>query len=86
MTTGDGRDVGGQLDGLQLVLDQCVAEEVTARRGSLSAEHGVGQLKRKYMSLARSDEELSLMRAVKAVFDPRGIMNPSAMLPEREKE
>lgn len=82
----ESRDVGGQLDALQRVLDQCVAEEVTARRGSLSAEHGVGQLKRKYMSLARSDEELSLMRAVKAVFDPRGIMNPSAMLPEREKE
>lgn len=78
------KDVGRQLDALQVVLDEGVADEVIKRRGSLSAEHGVGQLKKRYMSRARSEEEISLMRAIKAVVDPQNIMNPSAMLPELE--
>jgi FAD/FMN-containing dehydrogenase len=44
--------------------------------GSMSAEHGVGLLKRDYLAVTRSVEEIALMRGVKAVFDPNGIMNP----------
>lgn len=77
----DSKSVAAQLAVLQDVLDECIAQEVTARRGSLSAEHGVGQLKKKYMPLARSEEELSVMRAIKKVLDPAGIMNPTAVLP-----
>ena len=79
-THGDLESLPSQLDALQGVLDECIAKEVTARRGSLSAEHGVGQLKKKYMTLARSEEEVSLMRAIKKVFDPAGILNPTTML------
>ena len=71
-----------ELDALQDILDKAVAEEVSCRRGSLSAEHGVGQLKKKYMPLVRGPEELRLMRSIKALFDPNGIMNPTCMLPE----
>ena len=44
--------------------------------GSVSAEHGVGLLKKDYLRYSRSAEEIALMRQVKAVFDPAGIMNP----------
>ena len=48
--------------------------------GSMSAEHGVGLLKRDYLTVTRSAEDIALMRAVKAVFDPNGIMNPGKLL------
>jgi FAD/FMN-containing dehydrogenase len=44
--------------------------------GSFSAEHGVGSLKTDELARLRGGVELSLMRAVKAALDPRGIMNP----------
>ena len=44
--------------------------------GSVSAEHGVGLLKKDYLSYSRSAAEIALMKQVKAVFDPKGIMNP----------
>lgn len=48
--------------------------------GSMSAEHGVGLLKRDYLDVTRSVEEIALMRAIKAVFDPNGVMNPGKLL------
>ena len=55
--------------------------EVVARRsGSVSAEHGVGLLKRDFLGYTRSPEELAAMRALKDVFDPGGIMNPGKLL------
>jgi len=44
--------------------------------GSVSAEHGVGLLKKKHLTYTRSEEEVRLMRGLKDVFDPAGIMNP----------
>ena len=44
--------------------------------GSISAEHGVGLLKKPYLSSSRSDADVALMRAIRQAFDPRGIMNP----------
>ena len=44
--------------------------------GSISAEHGIGLLKKSLLPYSRSAAEIELMRAVKAVFDPRGILNP----------
>lgn len=48
--------------------------------GSMSAEHGVGLLKRDYLSVSRSEAEIALMRSIKSVFDPDGIMNPGKLL------
>lgn len=53
-----------------------VFETVQKYNGSISAEHGVGMTKRDYLEYSRSPEEIAVMKAIKAVFDPNGIMNP----------
>lgn len=57
-------------------VNQWVFETVQKYNGSISAEHGVGMTKRDYLHYSRSAEEIAVMKAVKAVFDPNGIMNP----------
>ena len=44
--------------------------------GSVSAEHGVGTVKAPYLGYSKSDSEIDAMRAIKAIFDPDGILNP----------
>jgi FAD/FMN-containing dehydrogenase len=48
--------------------------------GTISAEHGIGQLKREMLRAVKSPIELDLMRRIKAAFDPKGIMNPGKVL------
>ncbi len=48
--------------------------------GSISAEHGIGRLKKPYLSRARSPLEVELMRGLKQVFDPHGILNPGKLI------
>jgi D-lactate dehydrogenase len=49
--------------------------------GTLSGEHGIGMMKREFMPLAIDASTLSLMRRLKAAFDPDGILNPGKLLP-----
>ncbi len=63
-------------------ISPALFEAVRDRRGSISAEHGVGLLKRDFLEFSRSPAEIELMRGVKSVFDPNGIMNPGKLLPE----
>lgn len=49
-------------------------------KGSISAEHGVGQLKRDHFLQYKSPSSLALMRKIKAAIDPQGIMNPGKVL------
>lgn len=44
--------------------------------GTVSAEHGIGAIKRDYLGYSRSDSEIATMRLVKSALDPRGILNP----------
>lgn len=53
---------------------------VASHQGSISAEHGVGLMKRKYLHYSRNAEEIALMSRVKRMLDPEGIMNPGAIL------
>jgi FAD/FMN-containing dehydrogenase len=48
--------------------------------GSISAEHGIGQLKRDELAAIRSEIEIDLMRRIKRAFDPAGIMNPGKVI------
>jgi FAD/FMN-containing dehydrogenase len=57
-------------------LSPLVFELVEAHQGSISAEHGVGLLKRDDLHWSRSAAEIELMRAIKRQFDPAGILNP----------
>ncbi len=54
---------------------------VVARGGALSGEHGIGWVQRRYMPIQFSPDELELMRALKRVFDPKGLLNPGKIFP-----
>ena len=45
--------------------------------GTVSAEHGIGTLKKPYLSLSRSPAEIALMRQIKSALDPKGLLNPT---------
>jgi FAD/FMN-containing dehydrogenase len=64
-------------------IDGIVYEHVRQFEGSISAEHGIGSLKRDYLPYSRSPEEIALMRRIKKALDPNGILNPGKVLPER---
>jgi FAD/FMN-containing dehydrogenase len=51
-------------------------------QGSISAEHGIGQLKRAELARHKAAVDLDLMRRIKQAFDPNGIMNPGKVLPD----
>ncbi len=53
---------------------------VASYTGSISAEHGIGQLKREELAFFKQDVALDLMRRIKSGFDPAGIMNPGKVL------
>jgi D-2-hydroxyglutarate dehydrogenase len=55
---------------------------VARRKGSISAEHGVGLHKPSYLHLQKSDNILGIYRDIKKLFDPNGILNPHKMIPE----
>ena len=57
-------------------VSQWVFEIVQRYEGSISAEHGVGLLKKDYLHYSRSETEIAIMRQIKLAFDPAGIMNP----------
>jgi FAD/FMN-containing dehydrogenase len=62
-------------------LTRAVYDAVAGRGGSISAEHGLGALKRKAAAAYKSDVEIELMRSVKRGLDPLGLMNPGRVVP-----
>ncbi len=60
--------------------DTALYERVQQFRGSVSAEHGIGLLKKKALHYSRSALEISMLRALKQVFDPDGLLNPGKIL------
>ncbi len=64
---------------------ECLAEvfkTVIALDGTLSGEHGIGTAKRDFMTQAIDAPTLELMRGIKRVFDPDGVLNPGKLLPD----
>ncbi len=61
-------------------VNRIVHDLVHELGGSISAEHGLGQLKREEVLRYKSDTEMEMMRAVKQALDPRGLMNPGKLL------
>lgn len=62
-------------------VDLTVFETVQRFNGSISAEHGIGTMKRDYIGFTRTPAELALMKAIKQTMDPAHILNPGKMLP-----
>jgi FAD/FMN-containing dehydrogenase len=60
--------------------DHAMFALVKKHGGSVSAEHGIGLLKKRYLGYSRTPEEIALMRGIKRVLDPLGIMNPGKVL------
>lgn len=56
-------------------------EEVVRLGGTISGEHGIGYVQRDYLPIAIKQEEIILMKAIKRVFDPKGILNPGKIFP-----
>lgn len=65
---------------LQDQIYALVHDSVAAFNGSISAEHGIGQLKRDEMPRYKSAVELGLMRSIKNALDPKGLLNPGKVL------
>jgi len=64
----------------QPAVNRIVHDTVDALNGSISAEHGIGQLKREELLRYKSPVEMALMRSIKQALDPRGLMNPGKVL------
>lgn len=64
----------------ETVINQIVYQCVSDCGGSISAEHGIGQLKRELLAQHKSPVELALMRSIKQALDPLNLMNPGKVL------
>jgi FAD/FMN-containing dehydrogenase len=61
-------------------IEELVYDLVRKWQGSISAEHGIGLLKRSYLGYSRTPQELALMRVLKHALDPKNILNPGKVL------
>ncbi len=61
---------------VEKVLEPFVYEWTAAVRGSISAEHGLGLAKKNYIGYSQSETKIGLMKQIKKLYDPKGIMNP----------
>ena len=63
-------------------LDDEVLEIVVGLGGSISAEHGIGRAKRRWLTRVRGPADVDAMRAIKRALDPAGLLNPGVVLPD----
>jgi FAD/FMN-containing dehydrogenase len=76
----EGADMPAFLRERETEVNRIVYDGVLAHGGSISAEHGIGQLKRDELRERKSPVALSMMRAIKQALDPSGLFNPGRLL------
>jgi len=69
-------NVGPDTKKLHLEIDEVIYTLIQELHGSISAEHGIGTMKKQFLPYSKSDEEIALMKALKQTLDPKGILNP----------
>ena len=74
--------VGKQNDKPKLArqINEIVYQPLTALKGSISAEHGIGLDKKPYLHLSRTKDEIHIMKMLKQLFDPKNILNPGRIV------
>ena len=73
-------DDGAAFEVRMAELNRIVHDTVVAMRGSISAEHGIGRLRKDELAHYASEVSLDLMRRIKVALDPEGIMNPGKVI------
>jgi glycolate oxidase subunit GlcD len=61
-------------------VDPDMFQLIQKYHGSISAEHGIGLLKKDFLKFSRSEDEIRSMQKIKSIFDPNGILNPGKIL------
>jgi FAD/FMN-containing dehydrogenase len=80
VTPPPGVDQDKWVEGDGLSVTRAVHDLICDLNGSISAEHGIGRLKRDELAWRKSPVEMDMMRAVKAALDPQGRMNPGRVV------
>ena len=80
----EGVDPAAFLQQHEAAINTLVLDAVHRVGGSISAEHGIGQLKRNILPRYQSPVALGMMRAIKQALDPQNIMNPGKVLPDQD--
>ncbi|WP_418126241.1 FAD-binding oxidoreductase [Variovorax sp. 160MFSha2.1] len=74
--TTDARSIDAPPEEAERMVEHFVFDLVAQMGGSVSAEHGIGLLKKPYLRFSRTESEIAAMRSVKAAFDPLNLLNP----------
>jgi len=69
-------------DEIASAIEPYVYEWTSKNKGSISAEHGIGFLKSKYLKYSKSKIEIDLMKKIKDMIDPKKILNPYKVFPQ----
>ena len=78
----DGDEAADFLAAHEPAANACVYDVVDRFGGTISAEHGIGRLKRAELAARKVAPALAMMRAIKSALDPRGLLNPGVLLPD----
>jgi len=69
-------NVGPETRNVHLDIDEIVYTLIQELNGSISAEHGIGTMKKQFLDCSKSEPEISLMKSLKQTMDPHGILSP----------